>query len=376
MKSHIKFVFCIFLILILAPFGQGQGFVPVYPGTQYIHQRIGDKPWSIHVVKARRNRRDFRLVSSLSQGTIRGLSPVSKQTEEVCLMDAEAVAGINGDFFRIRPGPYQGDPLGLQIAGGQLVSAPIGVSFWIDSARQPHIGDVFCKFRCSVPGGVSFGFALNEERADDAAVLYTPAFGPSTHTHRGCEFVLRKSEDSRWLPLRPGLSYTAQIARRNDHGDTNLSADTMVLSIGPELMEELPSLDGAATVTLSLDTSPDLTGVRTAIGGGPILLKAGTPRKWKPEKPRHPRTALGWNEEFFFLIVVDGRQAGLSVGMSYPELAALLKRLGCREGMNMDGGGSSTLWLGGEVMNSPSDGRERPVANALLLVRERSSHGP
>lgn len=68
------------------------------------------------------------------------------------------------------------------------------------------------------------------------------------------------------------------------------------------------------------------------------------------------------------MVVVDGRQEPLSVGMTYPELASLMKRLGCAYAMNLDGGGSSTLWLDGHIMNSPSDGRERRVANSLIVV--------
>jgi exopolysaccharide biosynthesis protein len=54
--------------------------------------------------------------------------------------------------------------------------------------------------------------------------------------------------------------------------------------------------------------------------------------------------------------------------MTFSELGALAQRLGCTDALNLDGGGSSTLWLGGLVMNLPSDGRERPVANALFVV--------
>lgn len=70
-----------------------------------------------------------------------------------------------------------------------------------------------------------------------------------------------------------------------------------------------------------------------------------------------------------------GRQKGLSDGMTFHELAELARRLGCTEALNLDGGGSSTLWLGGQVMNSPSDGRERLVANALLLVEKLETEG-
>jgi exopolysaccharide biosynthesis protein len=54
--------------------------------------------------------------------------------------------------------------------------------------------------------------------------------------------------------------------------------------------------------------------------------------------------------------------------MTYPELAGLMQRYGCKHALNLDGGGSSTLWLDDRVVNSPSDGRPRSVANSLIVV--------
>ncbi len=93
-------------------------------------------------------------------------------------------------------------------------------------------------------------------------------------------------------------------------------------------------------------------------------------------KARHPRSLLGWNRAYVFLGVVDGRQPRLSVGMTYWELAQLAGELGCTEAMALDGGGSSTLWADGRVLNSPSDGEVRPVANALILVERKATPAP
>jgi exopolysaccharide biosynthesis protein len=88
-------------------------------------------------------------------------------------------------------------------------------------------------------------------------------------------------------------------------------------------------------------------------------------------RQRNPRTAIGWNDREFFMVVVDGRKADLSVGMTFPELAALMVRLGCKEAMNLDGGGSTTMWLNGKVINHPSEkGVLRHVANTLVLVQK------
>jgi exopolysaccharide biosynthesis protein len=71
-----------------------------------------------------------------------------------------------------------------------------------------------------------------------------------------------------------------------------------------------------------------------------------------------------------WMVVVDGRQAPHSVGMTLPEVTALLEALGATEAINLDGGGSSVLVVGIVARNHPSDeSGERPVVNALSLTR-------
>jgi hypothetical protein len=68
------------------------------------------------------------------------------------------------------------------------------------------------------------------------------------------------------------------------------------------------------------------------------------------------------------LVVVDGRQSGYSAGMTLRELADLMVSLGAREAVNLDGGGSSEMFLNGLVANRPSDGAERLVSSALVVL--------
>lgn len=122
--------------------------------------------------------------------------------------------------------------------------------------------------------------------------------------------------------------------------------------------------------------NPDWAKVINAIGGGPQLVKGGAIAITDVEEEltslasRNPRTALGWraSDRRLWLVVVDGRQTGWSVGMTFTELAGLMLDLGAREAMNYDGGGSSAMWVGGALKNRPSDGTERAVASAWLVV--------
>jgi exopolysaccharide biosynthesis protein len=87
---------------------------------------------------------------------------------------------------------------------------------------------------------------------------------------------------------------------------------------------------------------------------------------------RHPRTAMGVRADgTWVLVVVDGRRPTVSIGMTLAELAELMKSLGCKDALNLDGGGSSTLYLYGQVVNTPSDlAGERPVSDAILVLPE------
>lgn len=111
---------------------------------------------------------------------------------------------------------------------------------------------------------------------------------------------------------------------------------------------------------------------------GPLLIHEGKPTS--PQRipfnlNRHPRTAIGINDKGHFLLVtVDGRHAE-AAGMNMWELQALMQSLGCTDALNLDGGGSTTMYIRGKgVVNYPSDNRsfdhegERRVSNAILVM--------
>lgn len=87
---------------------------------------------------------------------------------------------------------------------------------------------------------------------------------------------------------------------------------------------------------------------------------------------RHPRTSLGFNAEKFYLLVVDGRKAEHSIGMSFREMSELFFSLKVQHALNLDGGGSSTLiqkeGTGFREINVYSDAEPRKVANGLAIV--------
>jgi len=334
------------------------------PGVQYTHERVRAKPWSIHVLRIDLRKR-FRYHAALGKGKVYGLSQLRTMIRSAPRGFGRCVAGVNADFYHIRRGPYQGDPIGLHILEGELVSLPSSLSFWFDKGGRPHIAEVRSKMTAQLPGGQAEAIGLNQARADASAVLYTPRFGPSTHTAGGTELVLSPTDRTNWLPLRAGRAYFARIAEVRGAGDTKIPPGGLVLSLGPK--RKLPELKAGARVIVRTALSGDFSAVTTALGGGPMLVDKGKIVAKDLTGPRHPRTAIGFSETHLVLALVDGRQKGLSIGMRLHELADVMKQHGCTTAMNLDGGGSSTMWHVGRVVNSPSDGRQRALSNALLV---------
>jgi uncharacterized Zn-binding protein involved in type VI secretion len=339
----------------------------------YVNDKVAEGPWSIHLVKLDRANAEYELHTMLGNGQITGMTTLTEQIKGLPADLGRPVAAINGDFYFTSPRVYNGDPQGLQILDGELVSAPTEhACFWVDASGQPHTGIVKSLFRITWPDGNTQPVGLNEKREDDAAVLYTPRMGPATGTPGdGREIVLEAVDPEPWLPLRVGGKVRARVKEVREAGDTPLKPGRMVFSLGRKLLGDIPAVASGDVLQISTATLPDLTGCRTAIGGGPRLLVDGKPvDRWTSPNVRHPRTAIGWNDSHLYLMLVDGRQPGLSVGMSFQEMANYFIKLGCKHAVNLDGGGSASMWVLGQTVSSPSEGRERPIANGLVVVKK------
>lgn len=115
---------------------------------------------------------------------------------------------------------------------------------------------------------------------------------------------------------------------------------------------------------------------------GPLLLHKGERQVLLDgsfSTKRHPRSCLGKDADYLYFITVDGRHKK-ALGMTLIELQDFVYSLGCQEAVNLDGGGSTTLWaqgsqMPGSVLNCPSDNKrfdkagERKVANAIILKK-------
>ncbi len=367
---------------------RAQNFAEFSPGAAYANQVIASEPWSIHIVRIDRSRSDFEIQSTHARNAAVGMGTLTEQISSAKPEWGKAIAAINGDFYE-RGRAYAGDPRGLQIVAGEVFSAPApGATFWIDAAGTMHVGKVESRFTVTWPDGSNTPLRLNEDRGtNNGPVLYTPAMGASTLTSpASVELVLERSGNSAWLPLKVGETFTAKVREVREMGRTPIPSDAMVISLKPDYARSLAKLEAGALLKISTATVPDLRGARTALSAGPHLVHEGKKQDWSNATPapgrmaqfsirsmseRHPRSAVGWSDRYFFFAEVDGRQPE-SAGMTLDELATYMMKLGSTEVMNLDGGGSAMLWVNGHIANSPSDPghRERPIANGLVIFRK------
>ncbi|MEZ0230429.1 MAG: phosphodiester glycosidase family protein [Planctomycetota bacterium] len=247
----------------------------------------------------------------------------------------------------------------------------------------------------------SFTTALTNKTVATGAVLRQKSF-TSLYASKQNLCVFEADPSKKNIGLRLGRTsstageITSSIAKRlNAEAAINASffefaqhTPTGFFKVADKIL--FPNGSGRARSTFGLDVRGDpllmtlapgdkWTVARDALGAGPGLVTGGTAKVATAEgfgatfaSDRHPRSAIGIKPSgVVVLVAVDGRTTH-GAGMSLPELARVMVLLGCDKAMNLDGGGSTALYVKGQgtkgVVNHPSDpGGERLVSTAILI---------
>ncbi len=368
----------------------------VAPGFDYRQFQVAG-PNNVFVVRMDRANPACTIDSLISHGRLVG------DTETVSAMAAaqedalgywgeywgqryDVVAAINGDFYS------GGVPVGGQICGAWYAkrfpdfAGGSGFAWQLD--REAFIGE--CVRHLSHKQKISYLATgadqeldgVNRPRGTNELVLYTHHWDLTTGTDAsGAEVLVAMTRPAAILPTPNGALGTI-VEIRPDAGSTVVPFDHVVLSAhGTAAATLLANVSLGAELRISQEithyehdcSTPfawDWTKTYASIGGSFHFLRQGALQDSNDPgaTQRHPRTAIALNDQYIFFIVVDGRSS-ISVGMNMTELGQFcLAYLDAVEGLNQDGGGSSTLWVNGQVMNVPSDGQERPVANGMMMA--------
>jgi exopolysaccharide biosynthesis protein len=325
-------------------------------------------PVAIHVVRGPRPTGLYRLRPVLSNESVVARETTSSMQKR---MSPQATSvGVNGDYFAVA----DGRPSGIMIRDGVLVTQPNGARSSAGVMLDGTLDVRKISFRGTWRGtgprrAVTY---FNKAPGPNGMSLFSSDWGRTTPTVAGSFAVVL----SPFPATAPNVDIQATVARTVENARVGISPGSAVLVARGTAAANLRTEAAVGTiVTTRLILSPDWAAVSDAIGGGPMLVQNGRPVYRSNEAfqtsqlaPRGPRSAVGQTADGSILFVTtDGRKPGYSVGMSNFELAQTLSRLGAVRGMGLDGGGSATMAFEGTVLNRPSDGRERSIANSLQL---------
>jgi hypothetical protein len=216
-------------------------------------------------------------------------------------------------------------------------------------------------------------------------MLFTPSYHSDTDTAAsGLEWSVDRPKGKPNAPFRV-------VSGPHRDGKTKIPPGGFVLSFGGEIAPaSLAQLKRGAEIALTVTYEPiegepkPWSMAQDIVGGAGLLIRDGKDvTDWSMEafnrgfaEGRHPRTLIGTAADgAIWLVTVDGRQPQLSVGMTLEELRTLARRLGLVNALNLDGGGSTTMWVQGQVLNSPSDPTGPRKVSDALIVRSLAAQG-
>lgn len=313
------------------------------------------KPVRLNIVEVNKLvAKDYEIRPAVASTTLN-----NKRTVRTIAQNTNSVVAINGGFFK----PQTGVPLGTLMINGKLYTGPVYDRAALGIFENGYqVGRV--QFRGKIIGN---GYEIPIDNINQPRMLSS--------------YVLIYTGDwGAYAPASP--QYGVQLRVENNR-ITAASANPLSIPkngyvvVGPK--SKLSKLFGAGAVDTQLQLTPGWNNAKHIIAGGPYLVKDNeifidmTAEKLGAIGGRNPRTAIGYTKDNdLILITADGRE-GHSVGLTLVELAGLMKSLGCTNAINLDGGGSTVMYVDGDIVNKPVQTGGIALSNALVISKKSRS---
>ena len=351
---------------------------------------------AVYIAEMERGAENLQFGVELANDQILGRETITGVTRRLVNREVLPLAGVNGSFGIREDNLGRGGTIfNLHIQDGELVSIPTPrdrwgysppsawgeTSFGVTPTGEFLLDTVKLNATLAV-GEETLPIVAVNQICDSACpvVIFTPRFGHRTLTRRCYEFTLTDIQ----LPLTGKYSSSFRVTEVNPYGNSRIPVDGAVLAIEPRVGREwLQKITDSTTGMLSIALLPEAwQTVQQGIGGNLRLVRdgavepelaafgeshGGTSYRHRNGASRHPRSALGFNDEKLFLIAIDGRYPGYSMGMTLYQMGTFFSELGIKQAINFDGGSSSTLWALGSVVNIPAHGYERRIFNVAMI---------
>lgn len=383
-----KFVF-VALVAILAtllalPPGGGAGAYSreryrvrkerIAPGLTLVRMTDRRGPNRIRVLRVDASR-ELSLEPVLANDTIPGHETTSSMARR-----SGAIAAINGDYTLVPSDPGAGRPVNLFATDGELIASSLiwGRNFALSHDEQEaYVGhpSVSISALQHDSGELWRIRDWNEQQPEATGYsVYTPKGGSLFRPpQNACSVRLDAPGALEWSEDESGVQQELLVEAFRCSPRRMARRGGIVIA-APRDTRHARAMQSSLTVgeTISLTWSAGWPRVLETIGGNPTLLEDGAITAYDCGTSyfcdRNPRTGVGVTKRGKILLVtVDGRQKR-SIGMTPVQFAKLMKHLGATWALNLDGGGSTAMWVEGEIVNRPSDVPERAVGSALVVL--------
>lgn len=315
----------------------------------------------------------IRFESVLGRDSTITTEKVSSMAIRKSKVGAVYFAGTNADFFDTSA-TNSGYPIHGCIVEGQIARIPGNTPHIAFAGNEPLLDAI----TFSGSSSCTFGSQkltinnVNGTRGANQLILYNTLNGNYTHTNAyGTEVLIELPENVTW---NVNTTIKAKVVKiESGKGNMHTLSNHAVLSgngTAETFLTQLKENDEVEVfLGLNLANMGGTPQINAMVGGDRMILQSGavTNNDWAE---LHPRTAIGYSQDQskVYFCVVDGR-SGLSNGTTTKQLADIIKSAGAYNALNLDGGGSSAMYIKEfGIMNNPSDGTERAVCNGIYAV--------
>ena len=339
---------------------------------------------SIDILKIDFSKKNFSLRIVKANNLLNDKETTSKMVKVLSDSGYNVVAAINADFFEA-----DGEIINNMISEGKFVKAVkftdspfnnfVNTQFAVTDKNKFIMEQFVFNGQLVLPNGISEPINRINSKADSNSIslynLYQGEYTPSYFTN----WDIRET-GLNILYINSDTLYCVVSDTFNHGGNYKIDSD-FVLSANNKFAHYLErEIMFGDTLKIILGFNPSLNNVNSLVGGWPRLVKDGINLVKSDStiegvfnrfsKVKHPRTGIGIAKDSstVVLITVDGRQE-ISRGMSLDDFADLMIEHGVYQGLNLDGGGSTTMIIKNKIVNNPSDKTgERKVGNCIMVI--------
>lgn len=403
-------LYCVIFLLTFS-FSRAD-WVSVAPGVDYSSYTVAG-PVRVFTTRMSRASTNLYIDTCLGQGRLRSYyntekvsSMASRYNDSISYWGsitsdtkywgnrAQVVAAINGDFFDLGG---TGDATNGVIHSGWFCKSfsgqtyPKGNGFVWKSDRTCDLagyvaGEDVTNLVIITSVGAATISHVNRSRGTNDLILYTPQYAERTYTdNTGTEVLVQMTQPTFIYPTTNIFYSIGTILQVNQgQGSTMIPFDSIVLSASGTKTTWLNQCNPGQEVKIQIHLkvnrytgripAQDWTRAYSFVGGQYYcVISSQVPiADWSTTASlvttRHPRTCVAYNSTYVYFVIADGRTSN-SIGMTIPELGYFCRdTLSAEFAVNLDGGGSSALWVNGQIKNYPSGGVERSDANGLMMV--------